>query len=78
MALSFSFSKALLTLSVGTWLNSDNGMQNGTLAIPSNVTRISRAIRSETRDGIQQVVYYQEGIGSEGLPISRVVAGMYD
>jgi uncharacterized protein (DUF2235 family) len=54
-----------------------SGMQNGSLAIPSNVTRIARAIKSETRDGIQQIVYYQEGIGSEGLPINRFVAGMH-
>ncbi|KAF2097482.1 hypothetical protein NA57DRAFT_67001 [Rhizodiscina lignyota] len=67
--------KRLIVACDGTWLNSDNGMQNGSLAIPSNVTRISRAIKSETRDGIQQIVYYQEGVGSEGLPINRFVAG---
>lgn len=52
-------------------------MQNGELEIPSNVTRISRAIKPETSDGVQQIIYYQEGLGTDGLPVSRFVAGTF-
>ena len=57
----------------GTWLNSDNGFENDSLLphdshkipqIPSNVTRICRAIKAESSDGIPQVVYYQAGVGT--------------
>ncbi|KAF2135928.1 uncharacterized protein K452DRAFT_157262 [Aplosporella prunicola CBS 121167] len=59
----------------GTWLNADNGMNNGELAIPSNVTRISRAIRPMSKDGIPQVVYYQFGVGSRGNVLDKIVGG---
>lgn len=59
----------------GTWLNSDLGLQNHELPIPSNVTRISRAVKSKSSDGIPQVVYYQAGIGSTGTFFNRVVGG---
>lgn len=50
-------------------------MKNGKLALPSNVTRITRAIRTESRDGIPQVIFYQAGVGTEGGIVSRVVGG---
>lgn len=46
------------------------GLQHGKLPIPSNVTRISQAIKPVSSDGIEQVVYYQAGIGSMGTSIS--------
>ena len=62
---------------LGTWLNSDDGQQNGELSIPSNVTRMSRAIKQVSDDGIPQVVYYHFGVGSEGGMVDRVVMGMH-
>ncbi|KAF2086716.1 hypothetical protein K490DRAFT_15318, partial [Saccharata proteae CBS 121410] len=59
----------------GTWLNSDNGMANGELAIPSNVTRLSRAVRPVSKDGVSQIVYYHFGVGARGNVINRVVGG---
>ncbi|EOD43853.1 putative peptidoglycan binding domain containing protein [Neofusicoccum parvum UCRNP2] len=59
----------------GTWLNSDNGMANGELAVPSNVTRLSRAIKPISKDGIPQIVYYQFGVGSRGNVINKVING---
>ncbi|KAL1390832.1 hypothetical protein HDK64DRAFT_198333 [Phyllosticta capitalensis] len=67
--------KRLIVACDGTWLNADNGMNNGELAIPSNVTRFSRAIRPIGRDGIPQIVYYHFGVGSRGNVINRVVGG---
>ena len=42
---------------------------------PSNVTRICRAIKTKSSDGISQIVYYQAGVGTEGGTISRAVGG---
>lgn len=65
--------KRIIIACDGTWTNSDNGFvrkswlpwnTQGTLAVPSNVTRLCRALLPESTDGIQQVVYYQGGVGS--------------
>ncbi|KAF9631692.1 protein of unknown function DUF2235 [Lasiodiplodia theobromae] len=67
--------KRLIVACDGTWLNSDNGMANGELAVPSNVTRISRAIKPMSKDRIPQIVYYQFGVGSRGNVVNRVISG---
>ena len=46
-------------ISEGTWLDSTGSYQNHELPIPSNVTRISQAIKPLSTDGIEQVIYYQ-------------------
>ena len=48
---------------------------DGHLQTPSNVTRISRAIRPKTQDGISQIIYYQAGIGTEGTWWDHVWGG---
>lgn len=67
--------KRLIVACDGTWLNSDNGMVNGKLSVPSNVTRISRAIKAVSQDGVPQIVNYHFGVGSSGGRISRVISG---
>ena len=66
--------KRLIVCCDGTWINSDNGFKRnswlpwnteGTLAVPSNVTRICRALLPRSEDGIPQIVYYQGGLGSQ-------------
>ena len=64
-----------LPLPLGTWLDSASGLQWKQLPIPSNVTRISLAIKPESSDKISQVVYYQAGVGSMGNIIDKVVGG---
>lgn len=68
----------------GTWLNSDSGVQQSTLSrggandriqIPSNVTRICRALRTDTIGGIPQIIYYQAGIGTGVGFYDRIVGG---
>ena len=59
----------------GTWLNSDSGLHNRRLPIPSNVSRLSHAIKTKSGDGISQIVYYQPGIGSSGTIGNRVIGG---
>ncbi|KAF2007022.1 hypothetical protein P154DRAFT_180955 [Amniculicola lignicola CBS 123094] len=67
--------KRLIVACDGTWLNSDNGLINGKLAIPSNVTRISRAIKPISQDGIPQIVYYHFGLGTQGGVMDRLISG---
>ena len=64
--------------------NSDSGFvkdsiwpwdTNGHLQTPSNVTRICRAILPESEEGIQQIVYYQAGIGTGTGIWDRLVGG---
>ena len=51
------------------------GLRNKELPIPSNVTRISQAIKAKTSEGISQVVYYQAGVGSTGNLLNRTIGG---
>lgn len=67
--------KRLIVACDGTWLNADNGLVNGKISVPSNVTRLSRAIHPVSKDGIPQVVYYHFGVGSQGGIVDRVVGG---
>ncbi|ORY14348.1 hypothetical protein BCR34DRAFT_239230 [Clohesyomyces aquaticus] len=67
--------KRLIVACDGTWLNSDNGLVNGKISVPSNVTRLSRAIKPVSQDGIPQIVYYHFGVGTQGGIVDRVVGG---
>jgi hypothetical protein len=65
----------------GAWLNSNSGSASDLLSpgadtpqVPSNVTRICRAINAESFDGLPQVVYYQAGVGT-GMGIRDKVVG---
>ena len=59
----------------GTWLNSDNGLLNGQLEVPSNVTRISHAIKPVSWNGVTQVVYYHFGVGGGGSIYDKIIGG---
>ena len=67
--------KRLIVCCDGTWLDSTSGLMSGELPIPSNVTRVSQAIKPISRDGVSQIVYYQAGIGSQGGFLHRVIGG---
>ncbi|KJX98263.1 hypothetical protein TI39_contig423g00003 [Zymoseptoria brevis] len=77
--------KRLVLAIDGTWVNADNGYSptitgppaNHTVATPSNVARLCRALK--TRDGtdpsIEQIVYYQGGLVSSANWHSYVFGG---
>ncbi|MCJ1436809.1 hypothetical protein MMC27_006191 [Xylographa pallens] len=67
--------KRIILACDGTWLDADNGLDKGQLPIPSNVTRILRALKVESADGIPQVAHYEAGVGSQGGPLTRAVGG---
>jgi uncharacterized protein (DUF2235 family) len=50
-------------------------MEIGHAQVPSNVTRIVRAIKPESSDGHLQIVYYQNGVGSSGSFIDHLLGG---
>ena len=65
----------MLTYRTGTWLNADSSVKDKQVPVPSNVTRICRAIKSLSSDRVPQVVYYQAGLGTTGGPITRTLGG---
>lgn len=75
--------KRLVLAIDGTWVSSDNGYSpsiwgpagEGTLASPSNVTRLCRALKSRASGDVEQIVYYQGGLGSQANVYSFVVGG---
>lgn len=43
--------------------------------MPTNVTRLARAVRSYTKkDGIHQIIYYQSGVGT-GSTLNKLIGG---
>ncbi|KAL9612305.1 MAG: hypothetical protein Q9167_003084 [Letrouitia subvulpina] len=67
--------KRLIACCDGTWLDASSSLMNKKLPIPSNVTRISHAVKAKSSDGVPQVVFYQPGVGSEGNIVNRVIGG---
>lgn len=63
--------KRLIVACDGTWNDSDDLGKSGKIPIPSNITRISRAIKAVSQDGVQQIVDYHSGLGTEGTKFSR-------
>ncbi|EME47033.1 hypothetical protein DOTSEDRAFT_165775 [Dothistroma septosporum NZE10] len=72
--------KRIIVAVDGTWVNSDNGYVESDpskpcLATPSNVTRLCRALEARSSDGIEQIVYYQGGLGTAGNWYSYNIGG---
>ena len=60
---------------LGTWVDANASPHNGKIDPPSNVSRLTRAIRSSSMSGIAQIVYYQAGVGSIGDVSNKVIGG---
>ena len=68
----------------GTWVNSDKGYNkpslsqpNTTIQVPTNVTRLHRALRNRDLDGTAQILYYQPGVGSTGGIAETIAGGVF-
>ncbi len=48
----------------------------GVLQVPSNVTRISRALRRVGLDGIPQIIFYHSGVGTGSTKIDMLTGGL--
>lgn len=76
--------KRLIVCCDGTWMNSDNGYveptlehPQGTLQVPSNVTRISRCFKRRCSDGTLQVMSYESGVGTGSNAIDTLTGGAF-
>lgn len=52
--------------------NSDSGKD----AIPTNVTRIVRALKHHNDNGVPQIAYYQRGLGTDGDLEDKILGGI--
>lgn len=70
----YAFIPSLSYLTLGTWQDDEQP----TMKSPSNVTLISRAINAITTDGTtEQIVFYQQGIGTSLDYLTRVRTGAF-
>ncbi|RAL59466.1 hypothetical protein DID88_006582 [Monilinia fructigena] len=77
--------KRIILCCDGTWMDSDDGFNKptlipykstGSLQTPSNVTRLSRALRRYGRDGTHQIIYYHSGVGTGSSMMDTISGGM--
>lgn len=80
----FTPGKRLILCLDGTWVNSDQGYNrptldqpNATLQVPTNVTRVYRALRKRDSAGWAQVMYYHPGVGSNGGIADAFAGGVF-
>lgn len=66
-------------------LFSDDGFQKptlipyvptGSLQVPSNVTRIARALKRTGLDGVHQIIYYHSGVGTGSTVLDAITGGL--
>ena len=67
--------KRLILCADGTWNVRDQLDENGKRR-PTNVTKLARAIRARDAAGIDQVVFYHDGIGTRG-PLDTLTGGAF-
>ena len=71
----FAGGKKLIITCDGTWLDSTM-VRDGELEHPSNVSRIGWAVNDLDRHGKSQIVFYQNGVGSQGGFLMRLQGGL--
>lgn len=69
--------KRIILCADGTWNVRDQKDKETGKRRPTNVTKIARAILSRAPDGVDQVVYYHDGIGTEGGMVDRLTDGAF-
>jgi uncharacterized protein (DUF2235 family) len=68
--------KRIIVCADGTWNIRDQVSKGTTQRRPTNVTKIARAIRPRDRQGIDQIVFYHDGVGTSGH-LDRVTGGAF-
>jgi len=68
--------KRIIVACDGTWVNAARNSTKDSDNIPTNVTRLSRAIKRQSSDGIPQIVYYHYGVGTQGGIVDRIYGGV--
>jgi uncharacterized protein (DUF2235 family) len=67
--------KRIIICADGTWNLRDQVDENGKRR-PTNVTKVARAIEPRDSNGIAQVVFYHDGVGTRG-PLDKVTGGAF-
>jgi uncharacterized protein (DUF2235 family) len=67
--------KRLILCGDGTWNLRDQLDENGKRR-PTNVTKVARAIRAKDARGIEQIVFYHDGVGTRG-PLDKATGGAF-
>ena len=65
--------KKIIICCDGTW-NSPN-QEKDNRPVPTNVVKLVRAIKPISADGINQIVFYDQGVGTSGGPVARMIGG---
>ena len=68
--------KRIIICADGTWNIRDQIDKKSGNRHPTNVTKIARAIRPQASDGTPQIVFYQDGLGTNG-PLDSVTGGAF-
>jgi len=69
--------KRLILCADGTWNQADQIDKETGKRRPTNVTKIARAILPRTTQGINQIVFYHDGIGTSGGALDRHTDGAF-
>src|SRR5437879_4942411 len=59
--------KRIVICADGTWNERDQINEDTKRPRPTNVTKVARAVRPRSRQGIDQIVFYHDGIGTRGV-----------
>ena len=65
--------KRIVVCCDGTWNLPDK--DSGGIPVPTNVVKLAEAVRPRDKNGIDQVMYYDPGIGTSGSLLKRVFDG---
>jgi uncharacterized protein (DUF2235 family) len=68
--------KTIIICADGTWNLRDQIDEDTGKRRPTNVTKLARAISARTKAGIDQVVFYQDGVGTSG-GMDRLTGGAF-
>jgi uncharacterized protein (DUF2235 family) len=68
--------KRLVICADGTWNVRDQIDDESGKRRPTNVTKVARAIRPRDSHGVDQVVFYHDGLGTRG-PLDRMTGGAF-
>lgn len=68
--------KRLVLCADGTWNKRDQIDKDTGKRRPTNVTKVARAVLSRASDGVDQVVFYRDGLGTRD-PLDRFTGGAF-
>jgi len=68
--------KRIVICADGTWNNRDQVDRETGKRRPTNVTKIARAVRPRSAEGVDQVVFYLDGVGTRG-PLDSITGGAF-